>query len=92
MTSSWRGDSALQGNKLSKTLSMISVNVHSSFKCEAEKSTGAIANHLHTLTTAITMPYLLDWQLLTTFRSSTFRTCEFHSDKSRGNLYMITLK
>lgn len=32
---------------------MISVNIHSSFKCEAEKSTGAVADHLHTLTTAI---------------------------------------
>lgn len=32
---------------------MISVNVHSSFKCEAEKSTGAVADHLHTLTTAL---------------------------------------
>lgn len=32
---------------------MISENIHSSFKCEAEKSTGAVADHLHTLTTAI---------------------------------------
>lgn len=66
MTSSWHGDSALQGNKLSKKLSMISVNGHSSFKCEAAKSTGAIADHLHTLTTAICRADFLDWQLLTT--------------------------